>query len=304
MKKAAFSTSVISVICTCIAIFVCICANPTTVAAATDSATDINTIVDMVNGNDGRMFMTTFEAAEGTTDDFRMSDVVNRLLKTSADGKSKMYIPQEFIDDFQTTYCNTENQKMMVYEDIITGETTVFMKHPKGYATQKFDYCHGPEDIQFVLAEFNYQGFRYTIYINDVNAKACIAKTWDPQENSRVYDCTEIESEILMDAVKKKLNQAFTEGTEIDFIQEPHNGYIHGFVNNNGVREEYVFERYNQKPFGEQLPEIIVAGIEGETKQDDYSLIVEDGAIRVESGKRSGWLDYTKSWFVQDFFAR
>ena len=303
MKKATINTSIISAICAFfVCILTCICVNPTTVATAAETIIDINTLVDMADANNGKLFGTDeYESAEVATD-FRISDVVDALLTTSADGKSKMYIPLEFINDFKQLFSNAENQKMMVYEDIITGETTVYMKHPKGCVVQEFSHCHCPEDINYPIAEFNYKGFSYTVYINDLNEEPCIAKKWNPEPNTNVYDCTSFESEVEMEAMKKKLQQAFSTGTEIDFIQEAHNGTIHGFVNNNGQKEEYLFKCYNKKPFGEELPEFIVSQeIIGETKQDGYLIIVEDGEIRIESGKRSGYLDHHNGWSVFDF---
>ncbi len=287
MKKTTYVMSFISLVC----ILICICVTPIT-ASAEESTTELSTIVNIANANDGKLFWSnSCEPAQVEEYEFSVSDVINALLTTSIDCDSNHKTTAEIRQNF----CNTENQKMMVYEDIITGETTVFQQHKEGYATYKFDCCHSKEDIHYVLSEFNYQGFRYSIYVddvNDVNAKSHIAKTWDPQPNSRVYDCTSIKSEVDMKALKSLLRQAFSEGTNIDFIQESNNGRIHGFVNNNGQKEEFIFERYNQKPFGEELPEIIAWGISGETKQDDYSIIVEDGVIRIESAKRSGYLDH------------
>lgn len=293
MRKTSLIMSIVSIFCACIGI---ICAKSTIVAFAANDQLSITTIIKMAYAGEGQIFFT--ESCDSTwvdTDNFNICEVVQEL--TSSEETEDL-----MLTDFKAMFSNTENQEMKVYEDIITGKTTVYAIHPRGSVMYEFNYCHPEEDIQYVLSEFYYMGFKYTVYLNGTNAQSCIAKTWSPQPG-RVYDCRPdaINSEVDLNAFKKLLNEAFTEGSQIDFIPEG-NGNIHGFVTRqDGRKEEYIFERFNQKPFEEEHHELIA---EASTEFDDYCIILEDGVIRIESGKRSGYLDETNSWAIMEYFAK
>lgn len=98
-----------------------------------------------------------------------------------------------------------------------------------------------------------------------------------------IYECSDLKS----DEERQWLSSVFSDGENISLNEET--GKIAMTLMYQGQNYKFIFDGYNQNPIGEE-PTIVACGIQ--TPDDEYSIIVEDGQICLESARRSGWLDH------------
>ncbi len=294
VKKA---NAIICAICAMFAIIITIICTNTTTASAEEATYDINNLISIANANNGTIFMYGTSDDDVIPENFSVSNYVKtykeQLLTTEiyARNNSEMKVSESTVMEFRNQFCYSGEQKLTVHEDIISGEIKIMFERPDTngkthYVIYTFDNWKWPyeaEEANQEVVRFNYLGFRYIIFVQ--NNKFCITKIWDPETHTRVYEALDASEPALI----RKLKQAFTEGTDITFIEEiDYYTRIHAFVNNNGEKEEYIFYTYNGKPVTENS-EIIVSV---DTVDDTYTIYVEDGFVCLDSAKRSGWVDH------------
>ncbi|MBR3720395.1 MAG: hypothetical protein IKN09_01470 [Clostridia bacterium] len=159
-----------------------------------------------------------------------------------------------------------------------------------GYSMYSFDRVYDYADAvkaDDMVVEFNYLGFRYIIFVK--NEQFCIAKKWDPEAGTHVYDCNESNN---FDDLVRKLKEAFTKGKDITFIEESYAYYvrIHAFVNNGGQKEEFIFYTYNGAEVNDTTE--IIASVD--TADDNYTIYATDGKVALDSARRTAAIDYRK----------
>lgn len=294
-KKTTYA--VYCAICAILAIIFTVAIGATVSAA--EASSNIDFITNITNANNGKIFLAGSENDGKVPVDFSVSEYIKsykaNILTTDiyARNNSEMQVSESTRNELinELAYCG--EQKITVYEDIISSETKIMLERPDKsgkihYIIYTFDHIHWPweeQEANDTVTVFNYKGFRYTIFVQD--DKFCLTKKWDPEVGTKVYECKEAEP-----ALTRKLQQAFTEGENITFIEEiDFYVRIHAYVDNNGQKEEYIFFTYNPKPATENSQ--IIATID--TVDDTYSIYVEDGFVCLDSAKRSGWVDFYKN---------
>jgi hypothetical protein len=289
---------------TLIAILMCTFTHMKNASAVQADVIDSNAILEMAK-EQGVVFMV---GDSEMSKDVSVSELVQKyqayrdsLLSTPirlyARNNEEMKPTEENINELRNQFTFCDGQNITVHTDIISGETRVVLERHEGmgrvtYLMYSFNAIKNPQEeveANNRIVTFNYLGFRYYIFIeNDEFNITCI---WDPEPGTKVYDVNDINvngNSVEFDTLKRKLIQAFTEGTEITFIEENVCCVrIHAFVNYHGVKEEYVFDTYNAKPLDGNVEFFATV----KTLDDEYGVYIKDRCICLDSAKHSGYTD-------------
>lgn len=276
-------------ICFIIATIIVTFTSTSTKASASEDNTDY--ITKLAYANDNSVFMVGSATDEIIPEGFSVSDYVNYYKENLLGIPVCMYNHRD-VEPSESTVKGLKDKledplvKVTVSDDVTGAKADiVFERWDEGriiYDLYTFDYSKDAKADDAEL-EFNYLGFRYTVYT--INDKFYVSKLWDPEANTRVYETYGWENDVEFNALKQKLRQAFTEGTDITFIDD--NGCIHAFVNNNG-KEEYIFNGWNEKPIGPDVEFITMVKSLG----DEYTIYVVDDTICLDSAKHAGYYDH------------
>jgi len=276
-------------------------------ASAAAAELDSNALLEMAKENGGVVLMT------GETEisrDVSVAELVRQyqsyresLLSTSvsmyARNNSEMKPTDQNIMELKNQFAYSGKQKITVRTDVISGETKVLLERTEqtgrtNYSMYSFDCMTYQQDVYSVdtVVEFNYNGFRYVIYVDHDKFQIC--SVWDPIAGTKVFDVNDINNNAdqnEMYALRRDFAEIFSgkyDVTELTFTEEQ--GFyvkIHMFVEIEGCKREYVFYTYNAKPIDEASEIIALIRF----NDDDYAIYESNGWICLDSARRAGYMD-------------
>lgn len=302
MKKTA-SRSVISTICAAIAGIILTSISTFTSSAVAKETNSIDYITNMAKVNNGTVFLVGKEG-DGISSSVSAADMVKaatsaEIITTDiyARKNNEMKVSDATVMEFINQFGYSDGQTITVYED--TSEAKLIFereydgaKHYCIYAFDKvYDYVDEFNSVNATVTTFNYKGFRYAIFVQD--DRFCLAKKWDPESGTHIYDIDEASSSAV-----RKLQQAFSEGKDITFIQENgENAPVHAFLTNGVQKEEFVFYNLGETALGAPIclgddGELIMAGAREvitaiDTIDGTYTIFEENGLVYIDFTKNN-----------------
>lgn len=266
----------------------------TAVAKETNS---IDYITSMAKANKGTLFMV---GNEGEISNVSATDIVKAAIAAEiittdiyARNNKEITVSDATKMEFINQFGYSDGQTITVYEDNVTSEAKIIFereydnaKHYCIYTFDKvYDYIDEFNSANGAVETFNYKGFRYAIFVQD--DRFCLAKKWDPEPGTHVYEIDEARSSAV-----RKLQQAFSEGKDITFIQENgENAPVHAFLTNGVQKEEFVFYNLGETALGAPIclgddGELIMAGAREvitaiDTIDGTYTIFEENGLVYI-----------------------
>ena len=193
-------------ICSIIAIIIVTFTSTSKTTSASEENTDY--ITKLAYANDNSVFMVGSATDEIIPKGFSVSDYVNYYKENRLGIPVCMYNHSD-LEPSESAVKGLKNKlenplvKVTVRDDVTGTKANIeFERWDEGrivYDLYTFDYCSKDAEADAAELEFNYLGFRYTVYT--MNDKFYVSKMWDPEPNTRVYETFGWENDVEFNAL-------------------------------------------------------------------------------------------------------
>lgn len=281
MKK---TTQKISALCAILVAVVCTCVVTNIVSAK--EATN-NSITEEKYGklSDNDLF-----------ENDNLSQIIDKSIY--ARNNDEMRISNMMKNELVNRFAYEGTQEIIVYEDICTSESKIIFERPSDgklkYLIYEFDSvrdCTAElESPRYLVVEFFYKGFRFTISESEKENKYVLTKKWYPDAFTNIYHVSEADSVTI-----NKLKESFKGKEDVIFIKENgDNAPVHAFLSNGKQDEEFVFHNLSPDSTGNSESENdIIASID--TVDDNFTIYAENNKIYIKSAKLSAYNQSNKN---------